>query len=90
MHLGAEFLQPIGEGLGPPAAGMDDHQQCALGEVSRRPLDEGHRVLARLGGRFQDDDTLVGEQRRAEQLGDLADADLPGPQAVDRDIAGAR
>ena len=40
--------------------------------------------------RTPDDHPLVCEQRRAEQFGELAGADLTGTQPVDRDVLGAR
>ncbi len=46
-------------------------------------------VLAGFGGGLEHDDTLVGEQRRAEQLGELTGADLTGAQPVHRDVVGA-
>ena len=51
--------------------------------------DERDRVLAGLGGGLQHHDAFVGEQRRAEQLGELAGADLAGPQPVHRYVVGA-
>ena len=52
--------------------------------------DQRHRVLARLGGRLEHHDAFVGEQRRAEQFGELVGADLAGAQPVHRDVLGAR
>ena len=38
---------------------------------------------------FQHHHAFVGEQRRAQQFGELAGADLPRAHAIDRDVVGA-
>ncbi len=79
-----------GQRLGTPAAGVHDDEQGPGRQVRGRRLDEGDRLLACFGGRFQHHHPLVGEQRGAEQLGELGGADLTGAHAVHRDVVGAR
>ena len=84
------FLQLIGQRLGAPAAGVHHHQHRALRQVRGGRGDQRDGVLARLGGRLEHDDPLVGEQRRAEQFGEFVGADLARAQPVHRDVVGAR
>ena len=46
-------------------------------------------LLARLGRGLQHHDPLVGEQRRAEQLGQFVGADLARAQPIDGNVVGA-
>ena len=89
MHLGAQLLQLIGQGFGPPAAGVHDDQLGARRHVGRGFGDQLGGFLAGLTGGLQDDDALVGEQRRAEQFGQFVDADVARPHPVDRNVVGA-
>ena len=89
MHLGAQLLQLIGQRLGPPTAGVHDHQLGARGQVGGGFGDQLGGFLACLGGGFQHDDALVGEQRRAEQFGQFVDADIAGAHPVDGNVVGA-
>ena len=58
-------------------------------QVGGRGGDQRDRVLAGLGGGLQHHHPFVGEQRRAQQFGELAGADLTGAQPVHRDVVGA-
>ena len=89
MHLRAEILQLIGQRLGTAAAGVHDDQHGARRQVGGGGGDQRDRVLAGLGGGLQHHHALVGEQRRAQQLGQLAGADLTGAQPIHRDVVGA-
>ncbi len=82
-----ERLQLVGQRLGPPAARVHHDQHRARRQVGGGDGDHRHGVLARLRGRLEHDDALVGEQRRAQQLGEFVGADLAGPHPVDRDVA---
>ena len=88
MHLRAQRAQLAGQRLGAPAAGMHDHQLGARRDVRGGIGDQLGGFLACLTGGFQHDDALVGEQRRAQQFGQLVDTDLTGPHPVDRDVVG--
>ena len=69
---------------------MHDDQRGSRRQIRGHIRNEGHRILARFGRRLQNNHTFVGEQRRAEQFGQLAGADLTGTQPVHRDVVGAR
>ena len=89
MNLGAKLLQLIGQRLGASAAGVHDDQHGARRQVGGGGGDQRDGVLACLRGGFQHHHPLVGEQRRAQQFGQLAGADLTRAQAIDRNVVGA-
>lgn len=67
---------------------MDDHQHRAGRQIGCGRGDQGHGVLTRLAGGFEHHHAFLGEQRRAQQLGELAGAHLAGPHPVHRDVVG--
>jgi hypothetical protein len=89
MDLGAELLQLVGQRLGAPSAGVHDDEHGARRQIGGSGRDQGNGVLASLRGRFQHHHAFVGEQRRAQQFGELAGAHLPRAHAIDRDVVGA-
>ena len=89
MHLGTKRLQLVSQRFGSAAARVHHYQDRARRDVGGSRSDQRGGVLTRFRGGFQHDDPLVGEQRRAEQFGELVGADVAGPHAAYRHVLAA-
>ena len=86
VDRGTKLLQRGSERLRASTPRMLNEQKGSRWKVGSRLLDEGDGILARLGSGLHDDDSFVGEQRGAQQLGQLRHVDLPRAQPIDGDV----